>query len=63
MTERVKTITVLTHQNEFLIDTTTRELALVGGFGAGKTRGLVLKAICMARANPGYSGLMIEPYI
>lgn len=61
MTERVKTITVLTHQNEFLIDTTTRELALVGGFGAGKTRGLVLKAICMARANPGYSGLMIEP--
>jgi hypothetical protein len=61
MGERVKTIQVLSHQNEFLRNTSTRELALVGGFGAGKTRGLVLKAICMAQLNPGFSGLIIEP--
>ncbi len=62
MTSRTSTqIDVLPHQIEFLKNDYSPELALVGGYGSGKTRALVLKAITMCIANPGYVGLIVEP--
>jgi phage terminase large subunit len=61
MTERVKTIQLLSHQAQFVQNLSHRELALVGGFGAGKTRALVYKALYMAQKNPHSAGLLIEP--
>jgi hypothetical protein len=52
---------VLKHQHKFLSDFKTRFLALVGGFGCGKTRSLVLKAIFLASKNCGYRGAMYAP--
>ena len=52
---------LLNHQHEFLADDTTRYLALVGGYGCGKTYSFCLKTIFMAAANVGYSGAIMEP--
>jgi hypothetical protein len=51
----------LPHQKEFLDDVSHRILGLVAGFGAGKTRCLVGKAVLLAIANPGCLGLVLEP--
>jgi hypothetical protein len=57
---RVQT-NLLPHQQKFLDDTEHRKLALVCGFGAGKTHGLVAKAVHMAALNIGYVSALFEP--
>lgn len=39
----------------------TRHVAMIGGIGTGKTRGLVLKGILKATANPGSLGCLTAP--
>jgi len=56
-----KPIQVLTHQNDFIEDITTRHLALVGGYGCGKTHTFCLKAMHLASLNIGYEGVLLEP--
>lgn len=46
-------IALLNHQLEFIKDTETRFLGLVAGYGAGKTRALILKTIDLAALNVG----------
>ena len=53
--------TLLPHQLAFCDDTQHRKLALVCGFGAGKTHGLVAKAVHMAALNIGYVSALFEP--
>ena len=53
--------TLLPHQLAFCDDTDHRKLALVCGFGAGKTHGLVAKAVHMAALNVGYVSALFEP--
>jgi hypothetical protein len=53
--------TLLPHQIAFCDDTEHRKLALVCGFGAGKTHGLVAKAVHMAALNIGYVSALFEP--
>lgn len=52
---------LLPHQAEFISDTTTRDLALVGGRGCGKTYSLCIKLITLAALNPGYVGAALSP--
>jgi hypothetical protein len=52
---------LLPHQSEFISDTTTRDLALVGGRGCGKTFSLCLKLITLAALNVGYVGAALSP--
>lgn len=52
---------LLPHQARFLEDVEHRKLALVCGFGAGKTHGLVAKAVHMAALNIGYVSALFEP--
>ena len=54
-------IQVLKHQHEFINDITTRHLALVGGYGCGKTHTFCLKGIHLASLNIGYEGVLLEP--
>lgn len=54
-------VRLLPHQLEFLKDYTTRYLALVGGFGCGKTYSFCIKAIDLAIKNVGYRGVLLEP--
>lgn len=53
--------TLLPHQQAFCSDTTHRKLGLVCGFGAGKTHGLVAKAVTMAALNVGHASALFEP--
>jgi len=55
------TIQVLKHQLKFIEDRTTKHLALVGGFGCGKTYTFCLKALDLASRNVGFTGLLLEP--
>jgi len=48
-------------QADFIMDTTTRFIGLLGSYRAGKTFCLCLKAIQLACLNPGFNGLMLEP--
>jgi len=57
---------LLRHQQQFVDDTTTREIALVGGFGCGKTEALIYKALmlsslCAGNLKDDGIGLLIEP--
>jgi hypothetical protein len=52
---------LLPHQQAFCQDTTHRKLGLVCGFGAGKTYGLVAKAVTLAAQNIGYASALFEP--
>lgn len=49
------------HQHDFLTDNTTRELALVGGRGCGKTEAFSLKMIVQASLHTGYVGAALSP--
>lgn len=51
---------LLPHQAEFLTDT-TRYIAIVGGYGSGKTRALAYKLLMMAANNSGYEGAALSP--
>ena len=52
---------LLQHQLEFVADTTTKYIGLVGGYGCGKTKALCVKAIDVASRNVGYEGALFEP--
>lgn len=52
---------LLTHQKTFIEDCTTRYVALVGGYGCGKTAAFCVKAIQLAMLNVGKRGLLCEP--
>jgi len=54
-------VELLPHQRLFLADTSTKFLALVAGFGAGKTVALAHKAIQLAYLNKGATGILLEP--
>lgn len=54
-------VKLLTHQFEFVTDTTTRYLGLIGGYGTGKTISFCYKAIHLASLNVGYTGVLLEP--
>jgi len=53
--------TLLPHQAAFCSNTEHRILGLVSGFGAGKTHGLVAKAVHMSALNIGYVSALFEP--
>lgn len=52
---------LLQHQLEFLEDNTSRHLALVGGYGSGKTFTLALKLIMLSALNAGHEGAALSP--
>ena len=54
-------VQVLSHQGKFLQDTQTKYLALVGGYGCGKTKCLAMKALNLALRNPGFNGCLVSP--
>lgn len=54
-------IELLPHQEEFLLDDTTRHLLLLAGYGAGKTFSFVCKAYDLASKNVGHTGILLEP--
>jgi hypothetical protein len=49
------------HQAEFVLDIKTRNLALIGGYGSGKTEALVAKLISLCMLNAGYEGIALSP--
>jgi hypothetical protein len=49
------------HQASFIEDTTTKELALVGGRGCGKTYTLCIKLITLAALQAGHVGAALSP--
>jgi hypothetical protein len=55
------TSNLLPHQEKFCADTEHRKLALVCGFGAGKTYALVSKSILLASMNVGHISAIFEP--
>ena len=52
---------LLPHQEKFCEDTNHRKLALVCGFGAGKTYALVSKSFMLAAMNVGHISAVFEP--
>ena len=58
--KKIKT-NLLPHQASFCDDTSHRKLALVCGFGAGKTYALVSKSIILACMNVGHISAIFEP--
>ncbi len=54
-------LSLLPYQAEFVNDITTRNIALVGGYGTGKTQGLCNKLLVLAHLNPGYEGIAMSP--
>ena len=52
---------LLPHQEKFCKDTKHRKLALVCGFGAGKTYALVSKSFMLAAMNVGHISAIFEP--
>ena len=54
-------INALKHQAEFLQDNSTRFIALIGGYGSGKTKSLCWKLVMLALLNPGHEGIALSP--
>lgn len=54
-------IPLMPHQQKFCADYQTPYLALIGGFGCGKTFSFCVKTIIMAGLNAGYEGAIAEP--
>lgn len=48
-------------QLAFVDDQDSDILAISAGYGAGKTRALLCKAVCLAIANQGFTGCIMEP--
>lgn len=57
------TLDLLPHQAEFVEDITSRYIALVGGFGSGKTAAFCAKGLTLAMHNLGYSMVLMSPTI
>lgn len=56
-----KTISFLPHQYEFIQDNTHKILALVGGYGSGKSYTLARRCITLCIKNPGFDAAVLEP--
>lgn len=54
-------VPLLKHQLEFCLDADTRYLALVGGYGCGKTFSFCVKTVLIASLNVGHRGVIMEP--
>ena len=54
-------LSLLCHQREFIEDNKTRNLALIGGYGCGKTKALAIKLIILSLLNAGYEGIALSP--
>lgn len=54
-------IKLMKHQSEFCADVKTPYLALIGGFGCGKTHSFCVKTIILAGLNAGFEGAIAEP--
>ena len=54
-------LNLLQHQYDFVNDLEHRELAMVAGYGSGKTFAFCLKSIYLAFLNVGHRGAMLEP--
>lgn len=54
-------LALLPHQADFVEDCTTESLALVGGYGAGKTKALATKLIVLSLQNAGFEGIALSP--
>lgn len=54
-------IKLLKHQASFVKNITDRHLALVAGYGAGKTRAFIAKAFDLSSRNVGSIALLLEP--
>jgi hypothetical protein len=54
-------IQLLKHQHEFVTDITSTTVALIGGYGTGKSVSLCAKAIYLASLNIGFTGALLEP--
>lgn len=52
---------LLPHQAEFVNYFDNRYVALVAGYGSGKTYAFCAKGILLASLNPGHRGAMLEP--
>lgn len=52
---------LLKHQYEFCLDVDTDFIALIGGFGCGKTYVATVKAIYLAMLNVGHTGMLLSP--
>ena len=52
---------LLPHQSKFCDDLDHRKLALVCGFGAGKTHALISKSCILAALNVGHVSAIFEP--
>lgn len=52
---------LLSHQLKFVTDIEHRSLALVAGYGSGKTYAFCMKGIYLASLNPGMKGALLEP--
>ena len=56
-----KKIKLLPFQEQFVNDISTRNLALVGGLGTGKTKAAVFKTLKLLQENRGCNGIGCEP--
>lgn len=54
-------LALMPHQAEFCADYQTPYLALIGGFGSGKTKAFCYKTVIMAGLNAGFEGAVAEP--
>jgi hypothetical protein len=57
----LNTFEPLIHQRAFIEDHSSRNCALVAGFGAGKTKSLLYKLIDLAHRNAGFTGGLYAP--
>jgi Terminase RNaseH-like domain len=54
-------IQMMPAQAEFITDTSTKFVGLMGGYRSGKTFVCCMKAIQLAMLNVGYNGMLMEP--
>lgn len=54
-------VKLLPHQFEFVVDDKSPLIAIVAGYGAGKSIAFIHKALDLASKNIGYKGVLLEP--
>ena len=54
-------VQLLKHQMDFVMDVDTDFIALVGGFGCGKTYSATVKGLYLAMLNVGENGMLLSP--
>lgn len=54
-------LSIMPHQEQFVLNRTHRFVAFVGGYGTGKSVALCNRALMCAKRNPGCLGALMEP--